>query len=96
MENSSPHGSVRLYLIVFGGLAMLTGLTVILSYLGLPHHLAIVLAGIIALAKCSLIMAFFMHLRWEPKSIYAIFFTAVFLIVFLALYLLPDIAFTKK
>lgn len=95
MENAS-HGSVRSYLMVFGGLALLTGMTVVLSYLGLPHHLAIVLAVLIALAKCSLIMAFFMHLRWEPKSIYAVFFTAVFFVVFLALFLLPDIAFTRN
>lgn len=75
---------------------LLTGMTVILSYLGLPHNVAIVLATLIALAKCTLIMAFFMHLRWEPKSIYAIFFSAVFFVVFLALFLLPDIAFTNK
>jgi caa(3)-type oxidase subunit IV len=93
--NAAPHSTVKTYLAVFAGLAALTAMTVVLSYLGLPTRVAIGLAFLIAFIKCSLIMAFFMHLRTEPKSIYFIFFTAVFLTAFLGFYLLPDIAFTK-
>jgi cytochrome c oxidase subunit IV len=97
MDNHpAPHSSVKIYLTVFAGLALLTGLTVLLSYMSLPHHVAIVLAVLIAVTKCTLIMAFFMHLRFEPKTILALFFTALFFVVFLALFLLPDIAFTTK
>lgn len=92
MENNvAPHTPVRTYLWVFASLAALTGLTVILSYLSLSHGKAVVLASLIAIAKCTLIAAFFMHLRSEKKSIHAIFFTALFFVAVLLLAILPDI-----
>jgi cytochrome c oxidase subunit 4 len=89
-----PH-SVKPYLLVFGGLAILTGTTVWLSYLGLPHKTAILIASLIALTKCSLIAAFFMHLRFEKKGIYAILFTALFFVGVLIFALIPDIGIVK-
>ena len=41
--------SIKSYLCVFGALALLTGLTVLLSYAGLPHKTAIMAASLIAL-----------------------------------------------
>jgi len=83
--------SVKPYLLVFLALAILTGLTVILSYAGLPHGMAILVASIIALVKCTLIAAFFMHLRFESKGIYAFIFAALFFLLGLILSLIPDI-----
>ena len=85
------HTSVKTYLCVFGALAVLTGLTVSLSYMGLSHGLGIFLAAMIALAKCSLIAIFFMHLRSESKGIYAIVLTGLFLVAVLVLAIIPDI-----
>ncbi len=92
-EQNAPHASVKLYLLVFAALAILTGMTVLLSYAGLPHNVAIGLAGLIALAKCTLIGAFFMHLKWESKGIYLIFFTAFLCVAVLIFAILPDIGF---
>lgn len=91
----APHVSVKAYLMVFIGLAVLTAATVSLSYLGLPHHTAIACAALIALAKCTLIAAFFMHLRFENKGIYLLIFTGLFFVAALILSLIPDIGLVK-
>ncbi len=90
-QESAPHSSIKAYLLVFIGLAVLTGMTVALSYMGLPHGTAILLAGLIALTKCTLIAAFFMHLRFEKKGIYAILAVALFLVGTLLFSIIPDI-----
>ena len=91
--SAKSHPSVRIYLAVFAGLALLTGLTVILSYLGLSTRQAIPLAALIALAKCFLIASFFMHLRTEGKVIRFTLYTALFFVVVLIGSLIQDIAF---
>jgi cytochrome c oxidase subunit IV len=94
MENH-PHASVKTYLLVFAGLAALTGMTVVLSYISMPHNVAIMAAAAIAVLKCSLIIAFFMHMRFEGRAIYAVFFTGFILIGVLLLAILPDLALLK-
>lgn len=89
--HNAGHASVKLYLLVFAGLAVLTGATVALSYMGLPHTTAVSLAALIAITKCSLIGAFFMHLKWERWVIFAVFFSALALVAVLVLAILPDI-----
>lgn len=65
--------SMRVYLIVFASLAVLTGVTVYACFgLKLPERQAIVVAMAVAIAKGSLVAAFFMHLLSEKKLIYAI------------------------
>lgn len=55
---------------VFVALAALTIITVGISYLHLPTHLAILLALTVATVKGSLVAAYFMHLISERKVIY--------------------------
>lgn len=86
---------VPLYAAVFGGLAILTGVTVFLSYLHLSHRVAIPLAVLIALTKCTLIASVFMHLKWEGKTIRALLFTGLFLVAVLVLAVLPDIGVAR-
>ena len=72
---------VRTYLMVFGALMVGTILTVGVSYLRLPTHLAIFVALVIATIKGSLVALFFMHLNHERKLIYyALALTAVFFV----------------
>lgn len=61
---------VRVYIMVFVALAALTVITVGISYLHLPTHLAILLALVVATVKGSLVAAYFMHLISEKKVIY--------------------------
>ena len=79
-HNDPEHvrAEIRKYLMVFVALATLTIITVGISYLHLPTHLAIVLALVVATIKGSLVAAFFMHLISERKLIYAVLLVTVF------------------
>ena len=61
---------IRIYLGVFAALAVLTGVTVGVSYLHLAEGAAVALALVIAITKASLVALFFMHLIDEKKTIY--------------------------
>lgn len=81
---------VRNYVIVFAALALLTILTVYVSYLRLPLLAALVTALLVASVKGSLVGAFFMHLAGEKRIIFVLLlFTILFFIVLLVL---PGIA----
>ena len=69
---------IRRYLMVLGALAILTLVTVGISYLKLPTGQAIALGLAVAIVKGSLVAAFFMHLISERKLIYAVLVFTVF------------------
>ena len=68
----------RVYLTVWACLILLTGLTVAVSYTTL--HVAIQVALLIATTKASLVMLYFMHLRFEGRLYF------VMLLVVLGIY----------
>ena len=72
---------VKIYKRVFWSLAILTGLTVAVSYLHLPMILAIAIALSIAAFKGGLVAAFFMHLSSEKKIIIVILLFTLFFFV---------------
>jgi cytochrome c oxidase subunit 4 len=80
--------SMRLYVMIFVALALLTGLTVFACFgLKLPPGPTIAVAMVIATIKASLVAAVFMHLLSERKVIHALLaITAAF---FLLLIWLP-------
>ncbi len=84
-DPNAPHSpeeikkEIRVYLIVFGALAVLTALTVYACYgLKMPAHIAIAIALVIACTKGFLVAGFFMHLLSEKKLIYSILGLTVF------------------
>jgi cytochrome c oxidase subunit 4 len=87
----STHPSIRLYLIIFAALAVLTAITVAVSYLHLPVAPAIALAILIATLKASLVAAYFMHLRFEKVII--VWLLGVTVLFMLVLFILPITAF---
>jgi caa(3)-type oxidase subunit IV len=91
MQNETHPHSVKPYILVFVGLGILTGLTVFLSYMGLPRHTAIALAGLIALTKVTLIATFFMHLRLEKRGFVFLLLVALFFVAVLIASLIKDI-----
>jgi cytochrome c oxidase subunit 4 len=77
---------VRVYLMVFAALMVLTIVTVAISRVHLPVPTAVTLALIVATIKGSLVACYFMHLISEKKLILAVLaLTAVFFVVLLAL-----------
>jgi cytochrome c oxidase subunit IV len=61
----------RPYLAVFGTLAVVTGIELAITQPGLlpeiEHTLRIVVLVILSTVKASLVVAYYMHLRYEPR-----------------------------
>ena len=76
-ENSDIHHPVQanLYVKVWAALVTLTVLTVAVSYLDMQKF-TVFTAMLIATTKASLVLLYFMHLRFE-KRIFSIMMTAV-------------------
>jgi len=81
--------SVPFYVAVFLGLLFLTGMTVGQSYVDLGK-LNIVLVVIIATMKASLVVTFFMHLKWTTSSNALIFISSLLFIGVFFAYTLND------
>ena len=81
---------VKGYLAVFGALLVLTAVTVGFSYLHLPHPLAVTIGLAIAIAKASLVVMFFMHLKGErpmvmwPLALTVFLFVGLFMSILLS------------
>lgn len=79
---------VRTYLAVFGALLVLTVTTVGVSYLHLPPAPAVTLGLVIAAAKATLVVLFFMHLKSEKPMVFWPLALTMFLFVALFAFIL--------
>src|SRR2546429_9622839 len=57
----------RPYVVVFVVLAVVTLVELSVYSLGLPHLETIIILVILATVKASLVVAYYMHLRYEPR-----------------------------
>jgi cytochrome c oxidase subunit 4 len=80
---------IRIYIGVFIALAILTVVTVAVSYLHLPMAAAIGVALLIASFKATLVAGFFMHLFQEKPIIFWILILTFFF--FLHLLIIPSL-----
>ncbi|MBY0278378.1 cytochrome C oxidase subunit IV family protein [Candidatus Binatia bacterium] len=78
--------SVPTYLAVFGALMVLTAVTVVSAHIDLGHF-NIVVALIIAVTKATLVVTYFMHLRYGTNMTRAVLISGV-----IAVFLLMGIA----
>ena len=78
---------VRVYIIVFVALMVLTIITVAIARVHLPIPIAVTAALLVATIKGSLVACYFMHLISEKKLIFAVLVLTVFF--FVALLALP-------
>lgn len=84
-KTSSQHNiSIQTYLTIGGLLLLLTGVTVLISFIDLGG-MNVVIALLIASAKALLVALFFMHLLHDHKLYLIIFSTAI---IFLAIFLM--------
>ena len=95
MDAHAAHDDIRnhvkTYYMVFGGLMILTIITVAVSYLELAMPMAVTVALIVAVIKGSLVAMFFMHLLHERKVIYwALLLTVIFFIFLMFVPLLTN------
>ena len=79
---------VRVYVMVFAALAVLTVVTVAVSYLDMSITWALIVALIIASVKGGLVAGYFMHLISEKKVIaWVLIVTVVFLVCMFILFI---------
>lgn len=87
---------IKVYLTVFGALAVLTVITVAASYLNVTESEAIFLALVIATVKASLVAGYFMHLITERQTIvWILILTFVFFLACMFFPMLTEIDHTR-
>jgi len=72
----------RIYFMIFGSLLLLTGLTTGMAFVDLGPWNTVV-ALVIACFKASLVLLFFMHLRWSTHLNRAVWLSALLWLVIL-------------
>ena len=83
-------GSNRLFLSVWGWLLLLTALEVFLGYIHLPvAYMMVILMGA-SIIKAALIVAYFMHLRFERINLILTIVPALVICICLLLVFFPD------
>jgi cytochrome c oxidase subunit IV len=80
----------RLVFSVWTWLLALTGVEVFLAYEQLALHVMIILLMGLSLVKAGLIMAYFMHLRFEKKSLILTLVPAMVVVISLLAIFFPD------
>ncbi len=90
VETHQP-GSKKLFMWVWFWLLVLTGVEVLLAYMRLePHPMLILLIGL-SLIKSALIVAYFMHLRFEKIGLFLVIVpTLVFCLTMILIFVFPD------
>jgi cytochrome c oxidase subunit IV len=82
IEHVEHHLPKNLYFVIFGALMVLTALTVGLSFVNLGQ-MNIVVALTVAIIKASLVVMFFMHLKYESHLTKVVLGAGLFWLVLL-------------
>jgi cytochrome c oxidase subunit 4 len=69
---------VRIYLTIFVALLFGTGLTVAAAFVDFPWQFNTIVALTIAVAKATLVVLYFMHVRYSPRLVWLIVGAALF------------------
>jgi cytochrome c oxidase subunit IV len=77
---------IRLYLVVWGWLFILSACSYLVDYVGLQWYVRWGLILLLMMAKAGLIVAVFMHMAWERRAFtYAILLPPLVVLVFVAI-----------
>lgn len=88
-EHTHHIASTGLYVTIFIALMVLTALTVGVTYVDLGQFNLFVALGI-AIFKASLVILYFMHLRWSPKLVQVTILTSLVFLGILAAFSFAD------
>ncbi|MCK1637062.1 cytochrome C oxidase subunit IV family protein [Bradyrhizobium sp. 157] len=84
-EKGQQH-PIKLYLVVWGWLFVLSACSYLIDYFGLQGYLRWSLILLFMMLKAGLIVAVFMHMAWERLAlVYAILLPPVLVLVFVAI-----------
>ena len=89
-EHVHFEGRVQLFLYVLGGLLALTIVEVFLAYIHLPLTLMLIILMGLSLIKAAMIVAYFMHLKFERMSLVLTLIPTVVICICLLFIVFPD------
>src|SRR5947209_3735408 len=90
-SHSHAVGSTRLFLIVWIWLVAITGFEVFLAYLRLQPVPMLTLLVVLSMAKAAMIVAYFMHLKYEKLSLTLMLIpSTLFCICMIIIFFMPD------
>lgn len=90
-NDSHQEHPIKLYLVVWGWLFILSTCSYLVDYLGLQGYLRWSLILIFMVLKAGLIVAIFMHMAWERLALtYAILLPPLIVLVFVAIMVLES------
>ena len=85
-SDSHQQHPLRIYLVVWAWLFVLSACSYAVDYVGLQGYLRWTLILVFMMLKAGLIVAIFMHMRWERLALsYAIIIPPVLVLVFVAM-----------
>jgi caa(3)-type oxidase subunit IV len=87
MSDQDHAPNIKLYMIIFGSLLVLTVVTVLISYWHLPPAAAIAVGLAVAGLKAGLVIRYFMHLKGEHALIF--YCLGVMLFCMIGFFLIP-------
>lgn len=70
--------SVRVYVTIFLALLVGTALTVLAAFYDFPWRFNTIVAMTIATAKATVVVLYFMHVRYSPRLVWVILASALF------------------
>ncbi len=94
-EHVHFEGGINLFLNVLGGLLALTVVEVFLAYIHVPLTLMLIILIGLSLIKAAMIIAYFMHLRFERMSLVLTLIPTVVVCICLLFIVFPDSFRTK-
>src|ERR671929_1322785 len=95
-EHVHFEGATRLFLNVLLGLLVLTVVEVFLAYIHVPLHIMLTLLIGLSLVKAAMIVAYFMHLRFERMSLVMTLIPTLVVCICLLFIVFPDSFRTRQ
>jgi cytochrome c oxidase subunit IV len=89
-EHAHAEATPRVFLIVWFWLLAMTAVEVFLGYKQLELKVMLVLLMGLSVVKAALIIAYFMHLRYERMSMAAVLMPALVMVILMMNIFLPD------
>jgi cytochrome c oxidase subunit IV len=89
-EQAHQVGSKKLFMVVWVSLLVLTGFEVFLAYQNLELKVMLVILMTLSIVKASLIISYFMHLRFERVSLALTLMPALVFVIVMMFMAFPD------
>ncbi len=89
-EHAHVAGSKKIFLAVWVALLAITGIEVVLSYQFLALKVMLGLLMTLSIVKAALIISYFMHLRYERRSLVLTLMPALIFVIAMMFVVFPD------